>query len=305
MPRINANGIELDYATHGDRDTGRPLMLMRGLGTQRIQWPPVFLDALVAGGHFVVTFDNRDVGKSQWFDEADVPSIPDLLAAVEEGREPEIAYDLNDMADDVVGLMDSLDIATAHVAGISMGGMITTVVGYRHPDRVRSLVPIMASTGDPDLPPATPEAMAVLTTPAPREREAFIAHQIRSSKVIGSPGFPTPDEELAEMAGRIFDRAFHPEGTMRQYVAVGVTGDRSEHVAKISAPTLVIHGTDDPLIPVEGGRDIAKKVPDATILEIEGMGHDVPTALCERIAGAISQHTREAEGGSSGEDRER
>ncbi len=299
MPRIIANGIELDYETHGDRETGRPLMLMRGLGTQRIQWPPVLLDTLVAAGHFVVTFDNRDVGESQWFDEAGVPSIPDVLAAAAEGRDSGLAYDLNDMADDVVGLMDALDIETAHIVGISMGGMITTVVGYRHPDRVRSLVPIMASTGDPDLPPATPEAMEVLMTPAPREREAFIAHHIRTSKVIGSPGFPTPDEDYAEMAGRVFDRAFHPEGTARQYAAVVVTGDRSEDVARIRAPTLVIHGAADPLVPVEGGRDIAKKVPGATILEIEGMGHDVPVALCERIASAISEHTRKAEGASS------
>lgn len=292
MARITANGIEIDYATHGDRDTGRPLMLLRGLGTQRIQWPPSFLDALVASGHFVVTFDNRDVGKSRWFDEAGVPSIPDIAAAVREGRDPGIAYDLHDMADDVVGLMDALDIGTAHVAGMSMGGMITTIVGYRHPARVRSLVAIMASTGNPDLPPPTPEALEVLMTPAPREREAFIAHHVRSGKVIGSPRFPTPDAERAEMAGRVFDRAFHPEGTARQYVAIGVTGDRRPRVATITAPTLVIHGTDDPLVPIEAGRDIANTVPGAAILEIEGMGHDLPEALCGRIAAAISEHTR-------------
>ncbi len=295
MPQTTANGIRIDFETHGDRDAGRPLMLLRGLGTQRIQWPPPFLEALVAGGHFVVTFDNRDIGASQWFDEAGVPAIPDVVAAVRQGRDPGLAYDLHDMADDVVGLMDALEIATAHVAGMSMGGMITTVVGYRHPERVRSLVPIMATTGNPDLPPATPEAMAVLTTPAPREREAYIAHQIRSGKVIGSPGFPTPDEERAEMAGRVFDRAFHPDGVARQYLAIGVTGDRRPHVAKIAAPTLVIHGTDDPLVPVEGGRDIAKTVAGAGILEIEGMGHDLPAQLCERIARAISEHTRKAE----------
>ena len=294
MSRITANGIEIDYATHGDRGS-RPLMLLRGLGTQRIQWPPSFLDTLVAGGHFVVTFDNRDVGESQWFDEFGMPSISDITAAVQEGRDPGVAYDLHDMADDVVGLMDALEIQTAHVAGMSMGGMITTAVGYRHPARVRSLVPIMASTGNPELPPPTPEAMAVLTTPGPSEREAFIAHHIRSGKVIGSPGFPTPDAERAEMGGRVFDRAFHPEGTARQYVAVGVTGDRRPNVAKITAPTLVIHGNDDPLVPIEAGRDIAKTVPGAEILEIGGMGHDLPEALCGRIAAAISEHTRKTE----------
>jgi pimeloyl-ACP methyl ester carboxylesterase len=178
---------------------------------------------------------------------------------------------------------------------MSMGGMITTLVGYRHPDRVRSLVAIMASTGNPDLPPPTPEALEVLTTPAPRERDAFIAHQVRSGKVIGSPGFPTPDAERAEMAGRVFDRAFHPEGTARQYVAIGVTGDRRPGLATIAAPTLVIHGTDDPLVPIEAGRDIANTIPGAAILEIEGMGHDLPGALCGRIAEAITEHTRKAD----------
>jgi pimeloyl-ACP methyl ester carboxylesterase len=295
MPRALANEIQLDYETHGDREAGRPLLILRGLGTQRIQWAPEFVDALVGGGHFVVTFDNRDVGESQWFDEAGLPSLPEVVSAAREGRDPGLAYGMDDMADDVIGLMDALGIETAHVAGMSMGGMLTTVVGYRHPDRVRSLVAVMASTGNPDLPPPTAAALEVLLTPAPREREAFIEHHVRSGKVIGSPGFPTPDAQRAEMAARVYDRAFHPEGTARQYAAVLASGDRRKDVATISTPTLVIHGTSDPLVPVEAGRDIAATVVGAGLLEIEGMGHDLPVALCQPIADAISEHTRKAE----------
>ncbi len=295
MPRAQANGIELEYETFGDRETGRPLVILRGLGTQMIQWVPAFRDGLVSRGHYLVTFDNRDVGKSQWFDEAGVPSLPDLAAALREGREPPLAYTLHDMANDVVGLMDTLGIESAHIAGMSMGGMLTTVIGYRHPQRVRSLVAIMASTNNPALPPPTAAAMEALMSPAPRGREAFIAHHVRTSKVIASPGYPTPDEARAAMAARVYDRAFHPEGTARQYAAVVATGDRRKHIATITAPTLVIHGVDDPLVSVEGGRDIAANIPGAELLEIPGMGHDLPAGLADTIADAISDHTRKAE----------
>ena len=296
MPRIQANGIEIEYETHGDRQ-GRPLLILRGLGTQMIQWPPEFRDALVASGHFLVLFDNRDVGKSQWFDEAGVPNLSDVVAAVRGGEPVSLAYTLEDMADDVVGLMDALEIETAHVAGMSMGGMLTTVVGYRHPRRVRSLAPVMASTGNPDLPPPTPAAMEALMSPAPREREPFIEHHVRTSKAISSPGFPTSEAARRDMAARVYDRAFHPEGTARQYAAIVASGDRRDAVARITAPTLVIHGIDDPLVPVEGGRDIAATVPGAELLEIEGMGHDLPIGLCAAISDAISEHTRKADAG--------
>jgi pimeloyl-ACP methyl ester carboxylesterase len=295
MPRAQSNGIELEYETFGDRESGRPLVIIRGLGTQMIQWASQFREGLVERGHFLVTFDNRDVGKSQWFDEAGVPSIPEVTAAVQEGRDPGLAYSLEDMADDVIGLLDFLEVDSAHIAGMSMGGMLTTVVGYRHPDRVRSLVPIMASTGNPSLPPPTPAAMEALMSPAPRERDAFIAHHVRTSKAISSPGFPTADEARAEMAARVYDRAFHPEGTARQYLAIGVSGDRRKDLSTITAPTLVIHGIDDPLVSVEGGRDIAATIQGAELLEIPGMGHDLPVGLCETIADAITDHTRKAE----------
>jgi pimeloyl-ACP methyl ester carboxylesterase len=191
--------------------------------------------------------------------------------------------------------MDALDLETAHIAGISMGGMLTTVIGHRHRDRVRSLVPIMASTGNPEVPPPTKAAIEALMTPAPSEREAFIEYQLWTQKAIASPGYPTPDAVRAEMAGRIYDRAFHPAGTARQYAAIVASGDQRTAIATITAPTLVIHGVDDPLVPVEGGRDIAATIPGAELLEIPGMGHDVPPGLHETIASAISDHTRKAD----------
>ncbi len=297
MPRAQANGIELEYETLGDRESGRPLVILRGLGTQMIQWAPEFREGLVERGHFLVTFDNRDVGKSQWFDDAGVPEIAEIAAAVKEGRDPGLPYTLHDMADDVAGLLDFLELETAHIAGMSMGGMLTTVVGYRHPTRVRSLVPVMASTGNPALPPPTPAAMEALMSPAPRERAAFIEHHVRTSKAIASPGYPTADAARADMAGRVYDRAFHPEGTARQYLAIGASGDRRKEIATITAPTLVIHGLDDPLVPVEGGRDIAATIPGAELMEVPGMGHDLPIGLCDTLADAIADHTRKAEAG--------
>jgi pimeloyl-ACP methyl ester carboxylesterase len=295
MPRAQTNGIELEYATHGDAASGRPLLMLRGLGTQMIQWAPEFVDALVAGGHYLVTFDNRDVGRSTWLDDAGQPSLSEITAALQQDRDPAPPYTLGAMADDMAGLMDALGLETAHVAGISMGGMLTPVFGHQHPERVRSLVSIMASTGNPALPPPTKAAMEALMTPAPSERAAYIEHFVWTQKAISSPGYPIPDEARAEMAGRVFDRAFHPAGTARQYAAIVAAGDRREAIASITAPTLVIHGLDDPLVPVEGGRDIAATIPGAELLEIPGMGHDVPPGLYATIATAISDHTRKSE----------
>lgn len=295
MPRVAANGIALETEVHGGLAAGRPLVLIRGLGTQMVQWAPGFLDALVARGHAVVIFDNRDVGRSTWFDEAGVPALSDVVAAVAAGTPPPVPYTLEDMADDIAGLLGAHGLETAHIVGMSMGGMLTTVFGARHPDRVRSLVPIMASTGNPALPPPTPAAMEALMSPSPSERAAYIAHHVRTAKVLASPAYPVPDEARAELAARVFDRAFHPQGVARQYAAIVASGDRRAQLATITAPTLVIHGADDPLVRVEGGRDIAATIPGADWLEVPGMGHDLPPGLFELLADAITGHTEKAE----------
>ena len=294
MPRAKLSDVELDYEIHGE-PAGRPLVLLRGLGTQRIQWAPEFCEALVAEGHQLATFDNRDVGLSTHLTPSGVPDLAGVVQAVQAGNPPDVPYTLDAMADDVVGLMDALGWASAHVAGISMGGMITQVVGHRHPERVRSLVPIMATTGNPAVPPPTSAALERLLSPAPEERDAYIEHSLAGALVFGSPGYPLDEDAYRALAGRVFDRAFDPAGVARQFAAVQAHGDRRPQLARISAPTLVIHGLDDPLVSVEGGRDTAASISGAELLEIPGMGHDVPPGLFAQLASAIGDHTRKAE----------
>jgi len=274
MPRTPANGIELEYATYGQR-SARPLLLLRGLGTQLIHWQPEFCQQLADEGHFLVIFDNRDVGLSSHL--------------------PGQSYGIEDLADDVVGLMDALELATAHIAGISMGGLIVQVVACRHPARVRSMTSIMASTGNPALPGATPEAVAHLMAPSPRDREGYIEHTLEGAKLFGSPGFPFDEAEARELAGRAYDRAFDPEGVGRQLVAIQGSGDRRAVLAGVRMPTLVIHGDSDPLVRPEGGRDTAAAIPGAELRMIAGMGHDIPRGVWDLLAGAIGEHTRKAE----------
>ncbi|MAE96381.1 MAG: alpha/beta hydrolase [Deltaproteobacteria bacterium] len=296
MPRTSANGVEIDYEVFG-LPADRPLFLLRGLGTQRIQWHPGFCQRLVQAGHRLVVFDNRDAGLSTHLHGAGRPDLARLFEAQKAGQTPEVPYTLDDMADDVVGLMDALALESAHVAGISMGGMITQTLGYRHPDRVRSLVSIMSSTGNPALPPPTREAMEALMTPSPAERGAYIDHSLHTARVIGSPGYPLDDEAHRELAGRCFDRSFDPGGVARQFAAIQAHGDRRPGLRRVAAPTLVIHGLGDPLVSLEGGRDTAQAIPGAELVEIPGMGHDLPPGLFGTLADAISAHTEKAEAG--------
>ena len=272
---VPVNGIEICYETDGDR-CARPLLLLRGLGTQLIHWAPEFRRRLADAGHFLVVFDNRDVGLSSHL--ADAPR-----------------YTVDDMADDVIGLMDALSLETAHMAGISMGGMISQAVASRHPRRVSSLVSIMASTGNPDLPGPTPAALEALMTPTPSERAAYVEHTVGAAGVFGSPGYPTPDPVLRGLAGRAFDRAFDFDGVARQFAAIQRSGDRRQALAAVTVPTLVIHGADDPLVSPEGGRDTARAIPGAELLMIPGMGHDVPHGLWDTLVDAIAEHTAKAE----------
>jgi pimeloyl-ACP methyl ester carboxylesterase len=292
MPQASANGIRLEYETFG-RAGDRPLLLIMGLGAQMTFWDEEFCTALAERGHQVIRFDNRDVGLSTKFDDKGVPNVVKMM---QRGADRSSApYTLDHMADDAAGLLDALGLASAHVCGASMGGMIAQTVAYRHAKRTRSLVSIMSSTGNPELPQPTPEAMAVLMTPRPLDRAANVEAAVRASKVIGSPGFPVDEERLRRRAGKAFDRAFTPLGTARQLAAVYAHGNRAPRLAAVRAPTLVIHGTDDPLVPFAGGVDTAKSIPGAELLEIAGMGHDLPPALWGRLADAIAAHTRKAE----------
>jgi len=236
--------------------------------------------------------DNRDVGGSSKLDSAGTPEIAALIGAMAQGQAPDPPYHVADMARDVVRLLDALGVERAHVAGISMGGMITQHVACRHPERVLGITSIMASTGNPALPRARDEVIAQLMKPAPADRAGYCDHFVEGARVFGSPDYPTPEAELRELAGRCFDRAFDPAGVARQLAAVQASGDRRGSLASLTAPTLVIHGQDDPLIPVDGGVDTAASIPGAQLELIAGMGHDVPSGLFETLVALIADHTR-------------
>ena len=293
MPNITANGIQIEYDTFGDSNA-LPLLLIMGLGAQMIAWQEDFCRLLADKGLYVIRFDNRDIGLSTKFEEL---GIPDTMAAVtaslQEGKDVQFDYTLDDMADDAIGLLDALGIEKAHICGASMGAAITQTIGYRHPSRVLSLIPIMGTTGNPELPAAKPEALGILFTPTPEEREAYIAHRIETWKTLWG-SLPFDDEDIQNRSAIEFDRSFYPEGTPRQLMATLAHGNRKPRLAAVTAPTLVIHGTADPLVPVEGGKDTAEAIPGAEILLIEGMGHCLPKVVWPQVTDAIVNHIKKA-----------
>jgi pimeloyl-ACP methyl ester carboxylesterase len=274
MTQYKVNGIDIEIETRGDYDAPA-FLLIRGLSTQLIHWPEPFLDAFVAAGFRVVVFDNRDVGKSSKFDAVGVPSIPDLLSG---SIKP--AYSVSDMALDAVGVLDALGIEKAHVAGMSLGGMIAQHLAFSHGERFYSVTSIMSSSGAPGLPSGTPEALeAMISSPSdPTDRESIIAHSMRTQKVISSPDFPPTEAELRSYFERGYDRCYFPQGSARQMGAVFSDGARADRLSDIRLPFLVIHGSADPLLPLRGGEDTAERVPGAQMEVIEGMGHDITIA---------------------------
>jgi pimeloyl-ACP methyl ester carboxylesterase len=286
---VRANDVDIVYDTFGD-PSAPPMLLVMGLGEQMIAWDKEFCAALAAHGYWVIRFDNRDIGLSTQFDAAGVPDIFALMQAQAQGEAIQAPYLLRDMADDAVGLLDALEIESAHVVGVSMGGMIVQTMAIHHPDRIRTMTSIMSSTGEPDLPPPTPEAMAILVTPAPTERAAYIERSVQTWWVLNGPVFPLDEDLTRERAGQSFDRGLSPEGTMRQLAAILASGSRKEALKSVTIPTLVIHGDADPLVPVEGGIDTANSVPDAELMIIEGMGHNLPPAVAPQVIEAIVRH---------------
>jgi pimeloyl-ACP methyl ester carboxylesterase len=284
-----ANGIEIAYQTFGER-SNPALLLVMGLGAQLIHWPEEFCELLAGRGFYVIRFDNRDVGHSTKLDDA---PVPDLMAVVA-GDFSAARYTLDDMADDAVGLLDHLEIHAAHVAGASMGGMIAQTIAVRHPDRVLSLCSIMSTTGDPSVGQARPEALTVLLSPAPEDRDSYIDFHIKAFKAIGSPGFEIDEDFLRWRAEMTYDRSHYPDGFKRQLLAIYASGDRTRAVSKISVPTVVIHGRDDPLITVSGGEATARAIPGAELVVIDGMGHDVPPGVWQQIIGAIETNAAHA-----------
>ena len=284
MPTVKANGIDIFYESLG-ADHGEPLLLIMGLGSQMTRWPDAFCAGLVRHGFRVIRFDNRDVGLSTHFNDAGMPDLAGLM----QGRSVTLAYGLDDMARDAVGLLDALGVDRAHIVGASMGGMIAQLVAADHPHKVRSLTSIMSATGNPALPAGTPEAMAVLSTPSPHpsDEAAYAAHGYKTALAIGSPGYPPEEAYIRDRVLQDAKRAHDPLGFARQYAAIIANGDRRSKLKTITAPTVVLHGADDPLVPVAGGRDTADNIPGAELRIVPGWGHDLPPALFDKIIEGI------------------
>ena len=278
--------LEIAYDTFGNPKLP-PMLLIMGLGAQMIRWDEAFCNALAAQGHWVIRFDNRDVGLSTKFDKAGVPDIMLLI----QGKRVDVPYRLKDMAADAIGLLDTIGVKKADVVGISMGGMIAQSMAIHYPERVRTLTSIMSSTGNPKLPQAKPEAMTTLLAPVASNRNDYITSELKAAKVLHGTKFPLNEEYVRKYAERSYDRCFDPQGLPRQLGAILVSGSRNEALAKLKIPTLVIHGSADPLVPVEGGKDTANSIPGAKLLIIDGMGHSLPVEVAPQILQAILQHT--------------
>ena len=289
MPQIIANGLALEYEEAGPRE-GEPLLLIAGLGTQLTRWSPGFVAALAAEGFRVIRFDNRDIGLSQKVDDLGLPDMAAIFGALAAGQPPATPYTLGDMAADVVGLMDALKIERAHLAGTSMGGMIAQTVAAERPERVLSLTSIMSTTGNPELPKPLPAAAAVLAAPPPvnPDFEAMVERGMASLRAFSSPGFPFDEALQRENLKRDMLRGFHPPGLQRQSAAVMTAGDRRAALRTITAPTAVVHGVDDPLVPVACGEDTHANIAGSDLTLIDGMGHEIHAAVQDRVVAAIA-----------------
>jgi len=292
--QLSANGISIEIEDEGSPN-GEPLLLIMGLGMQLTSWPAEMVQALVSRGFRVIRFDNRDAGLSQGFDHLGVPNLP--LATMQHMLHWPVKapYQLADMARDALGVLDALGVRSAHVCGASLGGMVAQHLAAEHPQRVRSLNLMMTTSGSRKLPQATLAARRVmLQRPRTNDLQGLLEHYANLFQVIGSPAYrPDPDAFRERMLHNV-QRAWRPAGTLRQLVAVAADGDRSPILGSIQAPTHVIHGEADPLIPVDNGRDLARRIAGATSDYITGMGHDLPLPLLPRFVDGIAANAARA-----------
>ena len=292
MASITANSISIEYETFGN-PADRPLLLIMGLGAQLTRWPEAFCQLLAARGQYVVRFDNRDVGLSQKLDAAGVPNMAQIFAQAMAGESVSAAYNLSDMASDAAGLLDALGITAAHVCGASMGGMIAQVMALEHGARVKSLTSIMSTTGNPTLPSATPAASAALMSAAGTKLEEVLARAVTVARATGGSAFPVTDAEIRQRAQADFERSFYPVGVARHMAAIAATGNRKPRLQTLVMPTLVLHGKDDPLVPLTGGIDTHEAISGSILKVFEGMGHNLPEPLWPELVLAISDHTEQ------------
>lgn len=282
-----ASGIELEYDTFGDpRDPA--LLLVMGFTAQMTAWQEEFCRRLADHGRHVIRYDNRDCGLSAKLDGVEVDPLAVMGAAASGTQLPDVPYTLSDMAADGIGLLDQLDIARAHVVGASMGGMIVQTMAIEHPDRLLSMTSIMSTVGDPEYGGSDPDAIEVLLTPPPADREGVITRSLDMAVWSSKRYFDA--EATQRMAAFHYDRSFYPSGAPRQLAAIYASGDRSEALRSVRVPTLVIHGLDDTLIKPSGGRRTAELIPGAHLLEVADMGHDLPEPLWPMLTAAITGH---------------
>ena len=296
MPSTKANGLDIVYETFGKK-SDPALLLVMGLGGQLTMWPEALCKQLAEKNLYVIRYDNRDIGLSSFFDDKGVPNIMEMFADFSEGKPVKgNPYKLSDMAADAVGLLDALQIKKAHIAGVSMGGMIVQHIAFGFPERVLSMTSIMSSSGNSKLPQATPEASAALLAPPPEpfSFEAAVEMGVNTWKAIGSPAYPRPEAELRDWIAQQVKRSFHPDGTARQLAAILADGDRTERLKTIQAPSVVLHGKADPLVRVEAGEDTAKHIKGAELRLVEGMGHDIAEPLFPEFVAAISRAVERA-----------
>jgi len=283
--KARTNGIELEYEVLG---TGEPLVLIMGIGTQLIHWPDDLCGMLVDRGFQVIRFDNRDVGMSTVMSHLGKPPLWRILTAAVFGCRVRVPYRLEDMADDTAGLMDALNLRTAHVAGVSMGGMIAQTLAIEHPARIRSLTSMLSTTGGRF--PSEPHAIAALLSRPAKTRDEAIRRGVEVFTAIGSPGFERDVDELERTSGLAWDRSSDHSGFIRQLAAIVATGDRETRLHRINVPTLVIHGKADPLLPPAAGRATAHAIPGAKLELVDGLGHDMPRALWPWMADVIARN---------------
>jgi pimeloyl-ACP methyl ester carboxylesterase len=287
LPTARANGIEICYDAVGNASDPTVLLVM-GLGGQLIQWDPELCRMIAERGFRVVRFDNRDVGLSTHL-EGGVGVFRLFTSEASGSSPPSVPYLLSDMADDAMGLLDHLGVDRAHVVGVSMGGMIAQSIALTHPERVLTLTSIMSTTGDTDVGHPTAEAMAALVAPPAQSREAAQDGAVRQAHVWGSPGL-FDEDHLRRIAGESWDRCHEPLGIARQLAAILASGSRSSGLATLAIPSLVIHGTADTLVQPSGGERTAEVIPDAKLLMVEGMGHDLSRPLWPTLVDAICGH---------------
>src|SRR3989339_562329 len=275
MSRVTANGIQIEYETFGN-PSDRPLLLVIGLGGQLIWWDENLCQDLVSRGHYVIRYDNRDTGLSTKFDQAGKPDVMGTLGKILSGDKSGVPYTIEEMADDGAGLLDAIGIPSAHICGMSMGGMIAQTIALRHPSRVLSLTSIYSQTGNPKLPQPKQEVLTAMFTPIPTERADYIEYMFGFHKMVAGRAYPVDEEWIRRKMAASYDRCFCPHGVGRQGIAIMAQSNRTAALADIKAPALVIHGTDDPLVPVEGGKETSAAIPGSRLMLIEGMGHDIP-----------------------------